>query len=63
MKIFILLFLLASCGKETEKCKTKEEMIMRCQAEEISNTYVPTEYQLQLIKALCERTYPAKSCY
>lgn len=63
MKTLILLFLLVSCGKETEKCKTQEEMILRCQAEELAAVYFPTEYQLGLIRTQCNRTYPSKSCY
>jgi len=60
--IFILLFLV-SCGKPSEKCKSQEEMILTCQAEELSGLHFPTDFQIRQAIIVCNRTYPVKKCY
>ena len=56
------LFLIA-CGEPSEKCQSQEEMILRCQAEEIAGLHFPTQYQKDQALIQCKRLYPEKKCY
>ncbi len=59
----ILILLLTGCGKgdETQRCRSKEEMAMRCQiayVEKYKSFEIPAWVQDQ-----CERLYRADGCY
>jgi len=61
---FILaLFFLSSCGVQSEKCQSREEVILRCQAEELAGLHFPTQWQINQSLIQCERLYPVKKCY
>ncbi len=59
----LALCFLVSCGKPSEKCKSQEEMILTCQAEELSGLHFPTSFQLNQALIQCKRLYPVKKCY
>lgn len=56
----LMLVSLASCGKPSESCKTQEEMVLRCQAEQIHNNPAGDR---AMIKEMCLRDYPVNRCY
>jgi len=61
---FILaLFFLVSCGVPSEKCQSREEVILRCQAEELAGLHFPTSWQVNQALIQCSRLYPVKRCY
>jgi hypothetical protein len=63
MKLFILstLIFLTACGHANNKCRSQDEMILRCKAEAVSKWYpVPVpEYE----NKQCGYEYSTKACY
>ena len=58
---FILIVFLTSCGEPSEKCKSQEEAILRCQADLVAE-YFPGKAP-ELLMNQCKSFYPTKSCY
>lgn len=55
---FLLAF--SSCGNSgMEKCRTQEEAVYQCKAEEIAKY----NYYFDYIDAYCQGLYPVKGCY
>jgi hypothetical protein len=61
--VMLALSFLVSCGQTDNQCRSKEEMILRCQAEELSGLHFPTQWQINQAMIQCSRLYPIKKCY
>lgn len=58
--MIVMLLSLGSCGKPSESCKTQEEMVLRCQAEQIHNNPAGDR---AMIRDMCLRDYSVNRCY
>lgn len=54
--IFIVL-LITSCGRDNNDCRSREHMVIRCQAETMPN------YGYRTAVDVCNRSYEAERCY
>jgi hypothetical protein len=61
--VLITLLFLVACGKPDERCRSREEMRLSCQAEEIANLHYPTQWEINRAKEVCERQYVVNKCY
>lgn len=57
------LIVLASCGQPSKECQSREAMILKCQAEELSGLHFPTQWQIDQALIQCRRLYPQNKCY
>ena len=60
-KLILVLFILVSCGENTNKCQSREEAILRCKAEKVSR-YWPGQVP-KFENDQCEYSYPMVGCY
>ena len=58
-----LSILLVSCGEPDNKCRSRESMVLNCQAEELSGLHFPSQWQINQAKMQCERLYLVNKCY
>ena len=61
MRTLLILLILVSCGKNDNKCVSREESIYKCKAEVVGRWYPVTASEFDLKQ--CERSYPVNSCY
>lgn len=62
ISISFLIFLF-SCGHPSEKCQTKEEMILRCQADWLAAQGIFNATLPQWKKDQCKANYLSDICY
>lgn len=53
-----MIFIISGCGGAETVCRTQEEMVFSCQAEEISK-----HGNQPWIQGYCEGLYPVQSCW
>jgi len=56
--LLIMIFIISGCGGAETVCRTQEEMVFSCQAEEISK-----HGNQPWIQGYCEGLYPVQSCW
>lgn len=61
--IFFTMLLLVACGKPDERCKSREEMRLTCQAEELAGLDRPTDWEINFAREQCNRQYIMDKCY
>lgn len=58
---YLILILLISCGKRDENCISRQEAILRCQADKVQR-YYPSEAPKDEMEQ-CKNDHLVESCY
>jgi hypothetical protein len=60
-KILLMLFIFVSCGKRSNECQSRQEAILRCQADQVQRYHPGIVPSYEMVQ--CENNHLVESCY